>query len=115
LYDEFGGADIISRITNIGHNTILKLHREYLANPEFYLKTGRKKRRNRVTKESFVNKILRKEKDAGYDEYEGNGMDPIEEASSRLTGEAMLAAKEIGESILAKNARGIGIDDELRQ
>ena len=62
LYDEFGGIEILQKITNIGHNTIKLWHRQFYANPEkFYSVKGRLPPNKKRTKNSFVSKILTKD------------------------------------------------------
>jgi hypothetical protein len=36
MYEEFGGANLLSRITNIGVNTIIGWFKEYKTDPNFH-------------------------------------------------------------------------------
>ena len=62
LYDEFGGIEILQKITNIGHNTIKFWHKEYFADREkFFCTKGRKAPKKKRTKCNFVSNILLKD------------------------------------------------------
>ena len=116
LYDEFGGLEILSKITNIGHNTIKLWHKEYYQNPQrFYTIKGRRPKKNKITRLSFVNNILTSDRNQEPEpDEEAESEASYAEMTRNLPADAVVEIKKVGELLLEKNSRGIGIDDEVR-
>ena len=118
LYDESGGLEVLQKITNIGHNTIKLWHKQFYENPErFYVVKGRKPRISKCTKNSFVSKILQKDnvrEEEEEEEVEDQKDVTYSEITRNLPEDAIVEIKKVGELLLDKNSKGIGIDDEVR-
>ena len=111
IYEEYGGIDILTNLTNLSFKIIKQWHKEYLLDPDFFMRAKKK----------MVVKIRKPEQYAAFKDTNAvlqrqtyKGMTSNKELEKLFPVHILNEIKKIRNQIDLRNSKNIAIDDTLR-
>ena len=111
LYEEYGGIDILTNLTNLSFNILKRWHKDYLRDPDFFMRTKNKMVVKIRKPEQYVNI---KDTYAPMRRQEYKGMSTNEELEKLFPVHIANEIRKVKNQIDLRNSKNIPIDDGLR-